>query len=101
MQAGCEGGAGKDGSPGTGEGEGEEESEGDLASAIILPWTRAPRMSSHLRHGDKVTEPLAAAAAAGKHCECNSAKATTRLILEENSAGRIPPTASCGVIQSI
>lgn len=82
----CGGGAGKEGSHGT-----EEESEGDLASAIILPWPRPPRMSSHLRHGDKVTEPLAAAATAGKHGESNSAKTTTRLILGETRQDKSLP----------
>lgn len=84
----CRGGAGKEGSHGTEE---EEESEGDLASAIILPWPCPPRMFSHLRHGDKVTEPLAAAAVAGKHGKSNSAKTTTRLILGETRRDKSLP----------
>lgn len=61
------GGAGKEGSGGREE-EGEERG-GDLASAVILPWPRPPGASSHLRHGDEETEPLAAAA--GKHSGLN------------------------------
>lgn len=83
-----------------------------MASAVILPRPRPPGASSHLRHGDKETEALtaAAAAAAGKHSELNRLipaaintavtrrkKTTARLILGETRQDKsLPPTGSRG-----